>query len=126
MHDSSLGTVLAKPQGLPLCLQPYGLGPTAPHPHPINASQNKYHAAHFNCLYARRECLIRCQVLLKTPLCVTKQQAKDDYPEGDDFTPQEYLFLVFHSSSNVQTVLYRLHKAFFSPTTFNTSEEGSR
>ena len=25
------------------------------------------------------------------------QHAKEDWPEGDDFTPKEYLFLVFFS-----------------------------
>lgn len=37
VHDSSLGSVLAKPQGLPQRLQACGLCPTAP-PHPLSTN----------------------------------------------------------------------------------------
>lgn len=69
MHDSSLGSMLAKPQGLPLCVcRLMACVQLSPHPLPSHGYQNKCRAAHFNCLSVRPECLISCQVALNPPL----------------------------------------------------------
>lgn len=68
VHDSPLGSVLAKPQGPPLCLQAYGLCPTAP-PSTIIKKKSAVQLvliASLNNLNVE----IGCQAVVKTPpLC---------------------------------------------------------
>lgn len=70
VHDSPLGSVLAKPQGPPLCLQAYGLCPTAPPHPPSTIIKKKKKSAVQLILIASLNNLnveIGCQAILKPP-----------------------------------------------------------